>query len=168
MRFALVLICIFTTLNADFLGNVYIELKELKLSREQQNQIKNIIRKHHIFLKQWYVDSKENNNQIMESFSKSLLDKDSNEITKGLNLANDRFRADQNFLISVYEILDKKQRELFVKKIRERESINRIPQDRLDDKFQKQEFENNIFGEKDFKKYNLENFDNARKIIFRE
>lgn len=170
MRLALVLIFTLTTLYADFLGNIYIELKELNLSKEQQDQLKKIIKEHHIFLKQWYVDSKKNNDEIMESFSNSSLGMDSVEIVESLKLANDRFKANQNFLILVYDILDKKQRAIFGKKIREREGTNKIPQDKFDDsqKFNKQEYENNLFGEKDFKKYNSNDFNDTRKAVFRE
>lgn len=149
MKIAIVLICIFMGLRADFLGNVYDELKELNLSKVQQNTLKNIIKEHHIFLRQWYIDSKTNNDAIMMSFSNSSLDEDSQDLIDSLELANLRFKASQDFLIQVYNILDNQQRAKFGQKIKK---DSKIPQ--FEEKLPKTEFDSDLFYEKGFKRQN--------------
>ena len=151
MRFLFVFICVFLTLRADFLGSIYMELKELNLSREQQIQIRNIMRYHHSFLRQWYIDFKKNNDDddIMESFSNSSLSPDSAIISDSINLENERVRAERSFLISVYEILNKEQRATFGARIKERENYSRILQDKFEDsqKLHQSELSSDLFGD---------------------
>ena len=149
MRFLFVFICVFLTLRADFLGSIYMELKELNLSREQQIQIRNIMRYHHSFLRQWYIDFKKNNDDIMESFSNSSLSPDSAIISDSINLENERVRAERSFLISVYEILNKEQRATFGARIKEREYYSRILQDKFEDsqKLHQSELSSDLFGD---------------------
>lgn len=148
MRYLFVFICIFT-LRADFLGNIYMELKELNLSREQQIQLSNVIKYHHAFLRQWYIDFKKNNDDIMESFSNSSLSADSMIITNSINLENERIRAERSFLLSVYDILNKEQRAAFGAKIKERENYIRILQDKFEDsqKLHQSELNGDLFGD---------------------
>lgn len=149
MRFLFVFICVFLTLRADFLGSIYMELKELNLSREQQIQIRNIMRYHHSFLRQWYIDFKKNNDDIMESFSNSSLSPDSAIISDSINLENERVRAERSFLISVYEILNKEQRATFGARIKERENYSRILQDKFEDsqKLHQSDLSSDLFGD---------------------
>lgn len=166
MRYILILLCAFMTLDANFLGNIYAELRALNLSRGQQEQLKNIIKEHHIFLKKWHLDSKEINDKIMERFFNSSLSSDSSEIIKNINLENAKVQAEQKLLISVYDILNNEQRKAFGKKIIERNRRNIANKDRLDDshKIYKQEFESSIF-EDDFKKNTYQESDDKNSMI---
>ncbi len=149
MKFVFVFICAFLTLRADFLGIVYMELKALNLSQEQQVKISNIIKHHHSFLRQWYIDFKKNNDDIIESFSNSSLSLDSAIINNSINLENERIKAERSFLINVYEILNKEQRAAFGLRIKERENYSRILQDKFEDsqKLHQSDLNGDLFGE---------------------
>lgn len=132
MRIILTLFIFFLILKADFLGNFYMELQELKLSKEQQLKLNNLVREHHSFLYKWYDDFNKINNEIVESFSNSSLNADSTIISDSIDLEAKRVLAERNFLLSVYEILNKEQRAIFGEKIRERENYSRILQNRFE------------------------------------
>lgn len=168
MKIAVTLLCIFISLQADFLENFYVELKELNLTKEQEIKLKNIIREHHIFLRQWYLSSKKNDDKIMESFFNSSLNEDSPEIAEALNLANERFRVQQQFLILVYDILDVKQRALLGDKIKQRAMSNKFLYDDEPEHSQelgKMDMEGDLFGDIKFKRYDFNKTYNTKRIF---
>lgn len=121
MRFLSILFSLILTLNAEqfggFLENIYDEIAGLNLNQTQQNALTDIIKSHHNFLRQWYIDMKTNNEQIMIKFADSTLKSDEVEFSRGESLSNDRITAEHKFIMSVYEILDSKQRKAFSVKI---------------------------------------------------
>ena len=108
------------------------ELQELKLSREQQAKLNNVIKEQHSFLYKWYDKFSAINKEIVENFSNSSLNADSTILDDSLDLEVERAWAERNFLLSVYEVLDEKQRAIFGEKIRERENYSRILQNRFE------------------------------------
>ena len=133
MRTVLILFISFLMLKADFLGDFYMELKEFKLSREQQIKLNNVMKQHHEFLRQWYADFKKINDEIVDSFANSSLSADSIIISNSVDLESRKISAERNFLLRVYEILSKEQRAAFGAKIRERENYSRILQNKFED-----------------------------------
>lgn len=142
MRTIFILFIFFLTLKADFLGNFYMELQKIKLSREQQIQLNNAVRKHHSFLYKWYDDFNKVNNEIVDSFSNSSLSADSAILNRSIDLESQRVSAERNFLLNVYEILNKEQRAIFGEKIRERENYSRILQNRFENSQRLRQAEN--------------------------
>lgn len=100
-----------------FLESVYDELQMLNLSKEQEVALKNVIKNHHKFLKQWYSDTRTNNEKIMKNFGDSSLKNNAPEFAFDKSFANDKIHAEHRFMMSVYEILDKNQRRIFSIKI---------------------------------------------------
>lgn len=129
MRIIALLLCAFVGLQADFLENIYVELRELNLSKDQHSRIKHIVKEHHSFLKRWYADAKKNDEAIMESFFASSLGAKSPLMERGLSLVMARFEAQQEFLMRVYEILNTKQRVRLGEKIKERRIYNNLFED---------------------------------------
>ncbi len=126
LRF-LAILCIFmatTAIKAEqfggFFENIYDELQMLKLSKEQENALKNIIKNHHKFLRQWYSDERANKEKMMRNFANSSLKSNAPEFAQDKSLMNDRICAEHKFMMSVYEILDAQQRHIFSTKINEK------------------------------------------------
>lgn len=101
-----------------FLENIYDELQTLKLSKEQEDALKKVIKHHHQFLRQWYSDERANNEKMMSNFANSSLKSNASEFARDKSLANDRACAEHKFMMNVYEILDEKQRRIFSAKIK--------------------------------------------------
>ncbi len=117
--------CIFALVTAiqaehfgGFLENIYDELQTLNLSKEQESALKNVIKNHHNFLRQWYLDARTNSEKIMQNFATSSLQKSAPEFAHDKQLNIERINAEHGFMMSVYEILDSKQREIFGTKLK--------------------------------------------------
>lgn len=103
-----------------FLENIYNELQTLKLSTEQENTLKTIIKTHHKFLREWYSSEKANKEKMMRNFANSSLKSNAPEFAQDKALMNDRACAEHKFIMSVYEILNEKQRRIFSTQINEK------------------------------------------------
>ncbi len=158
MKFIMVLFVIVADMMADsFLGNMYIDLKDLNLTQTQQERLKDIMKNQHEFLKQWYTKAKNNNDRIMQSFSTSSLDKQSVDLNDNINLTTSRLKAEQDFLIAVYEVLDKKQRARLAEKIKEHEKQEeRQLFNKIEPKIESSKLDN-LFGGKHFRRQNVNN-----------
>ncbi len=126
MRF-LAILCIFmatTAIKAEhfggFLENIYDELQTLKLSKEQESALKNVIKTHHKFLREWYSSERANKEKMMQNFANSSLKSNAPEFAQDKVLMNDRACEEHKFMMSVYEILDEKQRRIFSAQINEK------------------------------------------------
>ena len=123
--------CIFmatTALKAEqfggFLENIYDELQTLKLSAEQESALKNVIKIHHKFLREWYSSERANKEKMLRNFANSSLKSNAPEFAQDKVLMNDRACAEHKFMMSVYEILDEKQRRIFSAQINEKVENN--------------------------------------------
>ena len=101
-----------------FLENIYDELQMLNLSKEQEVALKDIIKNHHKFLRQWYSDSRTNNEKMINNFANSTLKNNAPEFARDKSLAIDKIDMEHRFMMSVYEILDMNQRRIFSAKIK--------------------------------------------------
>lgn len=112
-------------LNAEqfggFLESVYDEIGALNLSQKQQSALTESIKTHHNFLRKWYADMRANNERMLGKFAESTLKSGAPEFVRGEQLSNERIRAEYEFMMSVYEILDEKQRKAFGAKLRGRQ-----------------------------------------------
>lgn len=126
LRFGFIaILCVFVTtlaLKAEqfggFLENIYDEMQLLNLNKSQEIALKNAIKNHHKFLRQWYIDARKNNKKILEHFTDSTLKNNAHEFAMDKNLANAKIDAEHKFMMSVYGILDAKQRRIFSNKIK--------------------------------------------------
>lgn len=103
-----------------FLENIYDELQTLKLSTEQESALKNVIKTHHKFLREWYSSERANKEKMLQHFANSSLKSNAPEFAQDKVLMNDRACAEHKFMMSVYEILDEKQRQIFSAQINEK------------------------------------------------
>lgn len=104
---------------SGFLESVYDEINTLNLTQKQQHALTESIKNHHNFLRKWYGNMRENNERMLGKFAESTL-KNAAEFARGEQLANERIRAEYEFMMSVYEILDGKQRKAFGAKLKGR------------------------------------------------
>ncbi|MDE6886609.1 MAG: hypothetical protein K2P17_06195 [Helicobacteraceae bacterium] len=123
MKFILIFFSFFMFLSANsfngFLERIYSELSELDLSSNQEQLIKNTIKSHHLFLKDWHIKVKKNNEKIMKKFSDSTLKKDSEEFNQDKILLQKRTIAERNFIVAIYNILNDNQRKIMYNKLQE-------------------------------------------------
>ncbi|MGX3011247.1 hypothetical protein ACWIUD_06780 [Helicobacter sp. 23-1044] len=122
MKLKVLLFCIFMASAAaeqfgGFLEFVYDEASKLHLNKSQQIALNEIIKNHHNFLRQWYVDMKKNNEQILQKFTTSNLPHSAIEFTHGRQLSAERIDAEYKFILEVYEMLDETQRKAFREKM---------------------------------------------------
>ncbi|RDU65416.1 Spy/CpxP family protein refolding chaperone [Helicobacter sp. MIT 14-3879] len=137
------LVCVKADHLNGFLENIYDEIRELDLNKEQEKELRNIIKKHHTFLKQWYIDVKKNSDEIMKNFANSSLERHSIELMQDNILSSERVRVEQEFIMNVYDILNKEQRKKFSTSInKQNRNINTL------------ENNNKTFGE--FKQQNID------------
>ena len=122
MRFLAIIFVASVALHADnfggFLENIYDELQMLNLSKEQEVALKGVIKNHHRFLRQWYGESRANNEKIIKNFANSTLKNNAVEFARDKSLAIDKIDMEHRFMMSVYEILDMNQRRIFSAKIK--------------------------------------------------
>ena len=122
MRFLAIIFVASVALHADnfggFLENIYDELQMLNLSKEQEVALKGVIKNHHRFLRQWYSESRANNEKIIKNFANSTLKNNAVEFARDKSLAIDKIDMEHRFMMSVYEILDMNQRRIFSAKIK--------------------------------------------------
>lgn len=108
-----VIVCIQANNSNSFLENIYDELHTLNLTSDQEKALRAAIKEHHRFLRQWYIDTKKNNDEILKSFANSSLDKQSIELMQDSRLAEEKTKMEQDFIINVYNILTEEQRKKF-------------------------------------------------------
>lgn len=125
MRVLSILCALIFALSAEqfggFLESVYDEIGALNLSQKQQSALTESIKTHHNFLRKWYADMRANNEQMLGKFAESTLKSGAAEFARGEQLSNERVRAEYEFIMSVYEILDGKQRKAFGAKLKGRQ-----------------------------------------------
>ena len=122
LRFLAIIFVASVALQAEnfggFLENIYDELQMLNLSKEQEVALKGVIKNHHKFLRQWYGESRANNEKIINHFANSTLKDNAVEFARDKSLTIDKIDMEHKFMMSVYEILDMNQRRIFSAKIK--------------------------------------------------
>lgn len=121
--FAMV-VCIKADNFNGFLENIYDELHELNLTKEQEKALRLTIREHHKFLRQWYIDVKNNSDEVIKNFANSTLERHSIELMQDERLSEQRVKMEHDFIINVYNILNEDQRKKFGENINQQNHDN--------------------------------------------